>query len=158
MTDHYVRRDEDRSTSDTLMMLEAYRRSEIARLLLLKPPARKTCHKRGRSGLRTRATRERVLRGLSQTDLAKAADVSREALSKYERNEIVPSVHVAARIAEKLEVTLDYLIGNAHELAVDKQTLKRIREIEGLDNSTRSTLFTIIDTFLRDAKVRKAYA
>lgn len=97
-------------------------------------------------------------KGLSQGDFAKEADVSREALSKYERNEIVPSVQVAARIAEKLDVTLDYLIGNSHELAVDKQTLKRIRDIEGLDNGTKSTLFTIIDTFLRDAKARKAYA
>lgn len=105
-----------------------------------------------------RITALRKQKGLSQTDLAKAADVSREALSKYERNEIAPSVHVAARIAETLGVTLDYLIGNAHELAVDKQTLKRIREIEALDNGTKSTLFTIIDTFLRDAKARKAYA
>lgn len=100
----------------------------------------------------------RKAKGLSQGDFAKEADISREALSKYERNEIVPSVQVAARIAEKLDVTLDYLIGNAHELAVDKQTLKRIREIEGLDTGTKSTLFTIIDTFLRDAKARKAYA
>jgi transcriptional regulator with XRE-family HTH domain len=105
-----------------------------------------------------RITSLRKAKGLSQTDLAKEADVSREALSKYERNEIVPSVQVAARIAETLGVTLDYLIGNAHELAVDKQTLKRIREIEALDNGTKSTLFTIIDTFLRDAKARKAYA
>ncbi len=105
-----------------------------------------------------RITSLRKGKGLSQTDLAKEADVSREALSKYERNEIIPSVQVAARIAEALGVTLDYLIGNAHELAVDKQTLKRIREIEALDNGTKSTLFTIIDTFLRDAKARKAYA
>lgn len=105
-----------------------------------------------------RITALRKQKGLSQTDLAKATDVSREALSKYERNEIAPSVHVAARMAETLGVTLDYLIGNAHELAVDKQTLKRIREIEALDNGTKSTLFTIIDTFLRDAKARKAYA
>lgn len=105
-----------------------------------------------------RITALRKQKNLSQTDLAKAADVSREALSKYERNEIAPSVHVAAQMAETLGVTLDYLIGNTHELAVDKQTLKRIREIEGLDNGTKSTLFTIIDTFLRDAKARKAYA
>lgn len=97
-------------------------------------------------------------KGPSQADLAKETDVSREALSKYECKEIVPSVQVAARIAETLGVTLDYLIGNARELAVDKQTLKRIREIEALDNGTKSTLFTIIDTFLRDAKARKPYA
>lgn len=105
-----------------------------------------------------RITALRKQKNLSQTDLAKEPDVSREALSKYERNEIAPSVHVAARMAETLGVTLDYLIGNAHELAVNKQTLKRIREIEALNNGTKDTLFTIIDTFLRDAKTRKAYA
>jgi transcriptional regulator with XRE-family HTH domain len=105
-----------------------------------------------------RITSLRKAKKLSQTDLAQAADTSREALSKYERNDIIPSVLVAARIAETLGVTLDYLIGNAHELAVDKQTLKRIREIEALDGNAKAALFTVIDTFLRDAKARKAYA
>jgi len=110
------------------------------------------------TNLGDRITALRKQKGFSQTELAVAAEISREALSKYERNEVIPSVVVAARLAETFGVTLDYLIGNSHELAVDKQTLKRIREIEALDNTTKSTLLTIIDTFLRDAKARKAYA
>ena len=35
---------------------------------------------------------------------------------------------------------------------------KRLEDIETLDGSTKSVLFNIIDTFLRDAKARKAYA
>ena len=42
--------------------------------------------------------------------------------------------------------------------AYDNETVKRLEDIETLDGSTKSVLFNIIDTFLRDAKARKAYA
>jgi len=40
--------------------------------------------------------------------LAKAIEASREAIGKYESNEVVPSVEVAKRIADIFEVILDY--------------------------------------------------
>ena len=43
-------------------------------------------------------------------------------------------------------------------LAADKETLKRLQHIEELDSNTRDTLFTVIDTFLRDAKAKQTYA
>ncbi len=36
--------------------------------------------------------------------------------------------------------------------------LKRFEDIENLDKNTKEMLYTIIDTFLRDAKARKAYS
>ncbi len=100
----------------------------------------------------------RKKKGISQTELAKLAGISREAVSKYERDDAVPSIETAAKIADILNVTIDYLSGKNHQLAVDKQTLKRIQDIGSLDDNTKGTLFTIIDTFIRDHKARQAYA
>ncbi len=39
----------------------------------------------------------------------------------------------------------------------DKETVERLQEIHNLDDRIRLTLFSIIDTFVRDAKARVAY-
>ena len=39
-----------------------------------------------------------------------------------------------------------------------RRTLKRLEDIENLDEDTKSKLFFVIDTFLRDAKARQTYA
>jgi hypothetical protein len=36
-------------------------------------------------------------------------------------------------------------------------TVKRIEEIQALDGNTKSVLFNLIDTYIRDAKARVAY-
>ena len=40
----------------------------------------------------------------------------------------------------------------------DKNTLKRIEEIELLEEDKKRTLFDVIDTFIRESKGRKAFA
>jgi hypothetical protein len=40
----------------------------------------------------------------------------------------------------------------------NKNTLKRIEEIELLDDDKKRTLFDVIDTFIRESKGRKAFA
>ena len=52
-------------------------------------------------------------KNMSQTDLGKAVGVAREIIGRYERNEVLPSIEVAAKIADVLEVSLDYLTGNS---------------------------------------------
>lgn len=93
-----------------------------------------------------------------QADLAKAVGASRDIIGKYERGENSPSVEMAFKIASVFDVPLDYLIGEGKHASYNKETVKRLEEIEALDKDTRTLLFNIIDTFLRDAKARKAYA
>ena len=38
------------------------------------------------------------------------------------------------------------------------ETVKSMEDIETLEGNTKTILFDIIDTYLRDAKARKAYA
>jgi transcriptional regulator with XRE-family HTH domain len=97
-------------------------------------------------------------KGWSQTDLAKASNVSREIIGKYERGEAVPSIEFAKRIADAFEVSLDFLVGEGQNVRFDKKTVQRIQEIESLDPKTKSTLFDVIDTYLRDSKARVAYS
>lgn len=66
----------------------------------------------------------RKAKDMSQTDLGKAVGVSREIIGRYERNEVLPSVEVAKKIADALEVSLDYLAGEGSQATVDKQTMK----------------------------------
>jgi molybdate-binding protein/DNA-binding XRE family transcriptional regulator len=50
--------------------------------------------------------------GITQSDLARAANVSRQALLSIESNRAIPSVAVALRIARALGVTVDALFGD----------------------------------------------
>jgi len=94
----------------------------------------------------------------SQTDLAKAIEASRDIIGKYERNENSPSIEMALKIAKVFDVPVDYLLGEGKHAAYDKDTIKRLEEIEALDNGTKTVIFNVIDTYLRDFKARRAYA
>jgi ribosome-binding protein aMBF1 (putative translation factor) len=47
-------------------------------------------------------------KGLSQGDLGKAVGTSADIIGKYERNEVKPSIEVAAKIADALEVVVRF--------------------------------------------------
>jgi len=85
--------------------------------------------------------------------------VSRDAISKYERDDIVPSVENANKIAKVLGVSLDYLMSEDDNLeVVDIDMLNRMKEIQRLSEDDKSTVTKIIDAFIRDTKTKKAYA
>ena len=103
-------------------------------------------------------TELRKAKNWSQADLAKAIEASRDIIGKYERNENSPSIEMAFKIAKVFDVPVDYLLGEGKYATYDNETVKRLEDIQTLDGNTKSVLFNIIDTFLRDAKARKAYA
>ena len=97
-------------------------------------------------------------KGWSQAQLAEAVNASRDIIGKYERNDNSPSIEMALKIAKVFDISVDYLLGEGKHASFDKDTLKRLEDIESLDQNTRNTLFSVIDTFLRDAKARVAYS
>jgi transcriptional regulator with XRE-family HTH domain len=103
-------------------------------------------------------TELRKAKGWSQAELAEAVEASRDIIGKYERGDNSPSIEMAIKLAQVFDVSLDYLIGIGKNASFDKVMLKRFEDIENLDKETKTTLYTIIDTFLRDAKARKAYS
>ena len=96
---------------------------------------------------------------LSQANLARAAAISRDAVSKYERDEMMPSLENAKRIADVLKVSLDHLVSEeAQPPVLDQRMVQRMHELQGLDQAEQETILTVIDAFIRDAKTRRAYA
>lgn len=94
----------------------------------------------------------------SQDELANAIGASRAMIGKYERSENAPSIEVVINMAKAFDVPLDYLVGNGKFTAFDKNMLERLEDLEGLDSNTKTKVLDIVDTFIRDAKARKAYS
>lgn len=99
----------------------------------------------------------RKRKGVSQEDLAKDLGTKGPVIGRYERDEMKPSIEVAAKMAELLDVSLDYLVGKT-DVLLDSKIMNRITEIQKLSAEEQKTVFSFLDAFLRDTKTRKAYA
>jgi len=96
----------------------------------------------------------------SQTDLAKKLNTSVSVVSRYERDEMTPSVEVARKIASLLDTTVGYLLGETDQenLFKDPQMLRRFNEIENMQPRDREHILYTLDAMIRDVKTRKAYS
>ncbi len=94
---------------------------------------------------------------MSQSDLGKIAGISGDIVGKYERDEMKPSIETATKLAAALNVSLDYLVGNAESKVFDKDLLQRIEDIINLPDHDRQGILFALDGLLRDAKARMAY-
>jgi hypothetical protein len=67
---------------------------------------------------------------------------------------------VAKKLADTFDVTLDFLVDDTGKTAEikDKAMLQRIMEIQALDTEDQKTIVHVLDSLLRDAKAKKAYA
>lgn len=92
----------------------------------------------------------------SQTELAANSGVSREMIGKYERGDAVPSIDAAKKIADAFEVSMDYLVGEGVNVSFDKKNLKRLQDIEKLDDATKDKLYFVIDNIVQNFKAKKA--
>lgn len=70
----------------------------------------------------------------------------------------MPSIEIATKIAEALDVSLDFLVGNSSLLVKDKSILVKMEDIAKLPSTKRSELFNVLDAYLRDYKTSKAYS
>lgn len=109
-------------------------------------------------GKRLRECRE--AKGLSQQELAKLLKTSHSVVGRYERDEMIPSIEVAANMAKLVDTTLAYLVGEAgnNDLLKDQGMLKRLHDINALSDQDKTHILYALDGLLRDAKTRKAYA
>jgi len=93
---------------------------------------------------------------LSQGEVAKQVGTMAVVIGRYERDEVKPSIEVAAKLAQTLGVSLDYLVGST-DLHLDTDIIKRIMDIQKLPNEDKNHIFFLIDGLLRDAKARQTY-
>ena len=92
--------------------------------------------------------------------MAKKIGTSGPIVGRYERGEMTPSVEVAKKLADTFDVTLDFLVDDTGKTAEikDKAMLQRMMEIQALDTEDQKTIVHVLDSLLRDAKAKKAYA
>ena len=69
----------------------------------------------------------------------------------YIRNEIKPLIKNTGKIAEALEVSLDYLVGSAATVVKDKKMLKRIEE--KISQEDKITILKVVDSYLKEAQL-----
>lgn len=96
-------------------------------------------------------------REVSQEELAKKLGVHAPIIGRYERNEVKPSVEVAAKIADALDISLDYLTGLSDQL-LDKKLVKQMNELQRLDPEEQKHILKTLNALIRDAKTGKAYS
>ncbi len=106
----------------------------------------------------SRIVQARKDKKMSQDALAKALKATPTTVGRYERDEVKPSIEVAAKVAEILDVSLDFLIGSSDNYIKDKNMLKRINDILTLNEKDKGHILFTIDAMLRDAKTRQAYS
>ena len=72
---------------------------------------------------------------------------------------MTPSVEVAKNMAQLLDTTVGYLLGEVAETDTfkDPVMLKRLQEINTLADNDKHCILYAIDGLLRDAKTRVAY-
>ena len=90
---------------------------------------------------------------ISQTDLADKLEIHKNVLGRYERNEVLPSIEVARKIADIFDVSLDYLTGKT-DVKMDKNIQKRILEVSKFEESDREHIFSVIDAFIAKRKIQ----
>ena len=91
---------------------------------------------------------------MTQADLGKAVGTSGDIIGKYERDEIKPSIDTAAKIADALNVTLDYLVKDAEYQNIDGDALKRLKLLEKLSAEDKSHIFALMDAFFAKHKIK----
>lgn len=78
--------------------------------------------------------------GISQTELANALGVTKQSVSNWENDNILPSIEMLIKIAEYFNVSTDYLLGrsNNHYLITDGLSELQISHIQMIINDFSS--------------------
>lgn len=100
-----------------------------------------------------RLTEVRKKRGISQEVLASQLGTKGPAIGRYERGTAKPTIEVAAKIANVLGVSLDYLVGNS-DTELDAGMISRIQQVALLDEEDKKMIYTFLDSFIDKARIK----
>lgn len=96
-------------------------------------------------------------KGLSQGELATQLKTSVSVISRYERDEMIPSIEAAKKLADLLGSTVGYLLGENEEPNIfkDPEILDRFKAIKDED---KEKIYFTIDALIHEITNRKRYA
>lgn len=98
--------------------------------------------------------------GLSQGELATKLKTSVSVISRYERDEMVPSIEAAKKLANLLGSTVGYLLGENEEsnLFKDPEMLERFKAIKAFKEEDKEKIYFTLDALIHEVSNRKRYS
>jgi transcriptional regulator with XRE-family HTH domain len=105
-------------------------------------------------GKKLREARE--AKGFSQAELAKHISSYHSIIGKYERDEVKPSIDVVKKIADVLDTTAGYLLGETEdrELLKDPSMLKRLNDISKFPEQDKACILYALDAMINNVKLK----
>ena len=97
----------------------------------------------------------RDVKGFSQAELARQISSHHSIIGKYERDEVKPTVDVIKKLADVLDTTISFLMGETENQGVFKDPVmfKRMADIESLPEKDKECLLLTVDNFIKATKM-----
>ena len=116
--------------------------------------------------LKKRIVEARQKKGINQAQLAAQAGVTPAAISQIENGLRVPSIPVFQKIANVLEVSMDYLTGKTDQVEIEdllqqEEPRAFFRKFQALDSEDRNTILKhieFLDATAKEKKEKRDYA
>lgn len=91
----------------------------------------------------------RIQKGFSQDDLAKKVSVHPKHISRYERGLSLPSVEIASKIAQELDISIDMLVlgDNANSLE-DMELFNLFKKVQTMEKKQKDSIKDFISIFI----------
>lgn len=96
----------------------------------------------------SRLLQARKNKGMSQEELARMLGTKGPAIGRYERDEMKPSIEAAAKMAQILDVSLDWLVGHT-DLELDRKMIQRIQQVTKMSEKDQEHVFAMLDAFIK---------
>jgi transcriptional regulator with XRE-family HTH domain len=105
-------------------------------------------------GKKLRGQREQ--KGLSQSKLAEQVSLHHSIIGRYEREEAKPTIDVVIRLADALDTTVSYLLGENDNATLFKNQdmLKRFQDIASFPDEDQNHIMYTIDALIKNVKLR----
>lgn len=85
----------------------------------------------------------RISRGYNQVEFARILGVTKQCVSNWENDNVIPSIEMLVKIADVFHVTTDYILGRSDTTSID---------VSGLTNEQISHVSLIIDDLKKTSR------
>lgn len=105
----------------------------------------------------------RESKSLSKGQLADLIKIHYSQIGRYERNEATPSSEVLRNLANRLEVSTDFLMnGTSEQIAIDsindKALINQFNRISKLNEENKKVVVSLIDAFVFKQEMKQQLA
>ncbi|MBY0347802.1 MAG: helix-turn-helix domain-containing protein [Hydrotalea flava] len=98
----------------------------------------------------------REAKSFSQAELARRINSHHSIVGKYERDEVKPTIDVVKKLADVLETTVGYLLGETEdrELLKDPSMMKRLNDIAKFPEQDKTCILYALDAMINNVKLK----